>query len=134
MDMANFQKQPELEIAACCDVDRTALEWALREAGGKAASYTDYRKLLDRKDLDAVAVATPDNWHPLITVDACNAGKDVYVEKPVGIVIREWRLMVEATPQPLSCTGGDATAFRESFPGKKTVRDAAIGKVLYAQC
>src|SRR5262249_51690160 len=44
MDMADFQKQPEVEIVACCDVDRTALEWALREAGGKAASYTDYRK------------------------------------------------------------------------------------------
>ena len=59
-------------------------------------SYSDFRKVLERKDIDAVLVATPDHWHAGVTVLACQAGKDVYVEKPLGHNIREGRKMVEA--------------------------------------
>jgi predicted dehydrogenase len=58
--------------------------------------YRDYRRLLDHADIDAVAIGTPDHWHPLITIHACMAGKDVYVEKPLAHTVAEGRLMVRA--------------------------------------
>src|SRR5579871_6272296 len=80
MDLADFQKQPDVEIVALCDVYQHNLDRALQLAGGKAKTYRDFRKLLADRAVDAVIVATPDHWHPLITVSACQAGKDVYVE------------------------------------------------------
>ena len=56
----------------------------------------DYRRLLDDKDIDAVVITTPEHWHALMCIDACDAGKDVYVEKPAGHHIRDGRLMVDA--------------------------------------
>jgi predicted dehydrogenase len=58
--------------------------------------YGDYRKVLERKDIDAVIIGTPDHWHCLMTVDACSAGKDVYVEKPMANTIGECNIMVKA--------------------------------------
>jgi predicted dehydrogenase len=69
-----------------------AREWA----GPQATAHTDFRELLERKDVDAVLVATPDHWHAIVTILACQAGKDVYVEKPLAHNIREGRAMVEA--------------------------------------
>jgi len=96
MDLADFQKQAGAEIVAVCDVYQPNLQAAHQLTGEKARAYTDFRKLLDDRSVDAVVIATPDHWHPLITVAACSAGKDVYVEKPVSNVVREGRLMVEA--------------------------------------
>ncbi len=68
-----------------------------RDGGpGKAFVTGDFRRVLERKDVDAVVIATPDHWHALIAVAACEAGKDVYVEKPISHNVREGRLMVEA--------------------------------------
>jgi len=63
---------------------------------GKPEKYGDFRKILERKDIDAVVIATPDHWHAIQTIDACDAGKDVYVEKPLSMTIHEGRRMVEA--------------------------------------
>ncbi len=62
----------------------------------KLRTFSDYRKLLESKDIDAVLISTPDHWHALTTVDACKAGKDVYCEKPLSLVVTEGRAMVKA--------------------------------------
>jgi predicted dehydrogenase len=84
------------EVAAISDVYEPHAEAAKAEAGGKAEITKDYRKLLERKDLDAVIIGTPDHWHALPTIHACQAGKHVYVEKPLATSIAEGRKMVEA--------------------------------------
>ena len=84
-------------IAAVCDVNKTRLAQAKKQFGGeKVLAYHDYRKLLDNKDIDAVIVATNGHWHVLPTINACQAGKDVYVEKPLGTSIGEGRAAVRA--------------------------------------
>ena len=83
------------EIVAVCDVRRDYMDNAAQAAGTAPAMIGDYRALLGRSDIDAVVIATPDHWHALMTVDACLAGKDVYVEKPLSLTVREGRRMVE---------------------------------------
>ena len=90
---------PGARIVALCDVDSAHLDReakALKNRDAKVAVYRDIRKLLDDKNIDAVVVATPNHWHALATVWACQAGKDVYVEKPLAYNIWEGRQMVAA--------------------------------------
>jgi predicted dehydrogenase len=84
---------------AVCDVDRTvmaAAQQAVEKANGSCATYSDYRKMLESKDIDAVVISTPDHWHARQMVDACAAGKDVYCEKPLTLTIDEGKEMVKA--------------------------------------
>jgi predicted dehydrogenase len=95
-------KVPGVNIVALCDVDKSVLDKRMAELAklqpdtSKVKTYGDYRKLLEQKDIDAVIIGTPDHWHALIMIAACEAGKDVYVEKPVGNSIAECRAMVAA--------------------------------------
>jgi predicted dehydrogenase len=95
-------KVPGVNVIALCDVDKNVLDRRMGDLSklnvdaSKVKTYGDYRSLLDNKDIDAVIIATPDHWHALIMMDACAAGKDVYVEKPVGNSIEECRAMVHA--------------------------------------
>lgn len=82
------------EAAALCDVYAPHLDFAARKAP-QARRMTDYRRMLDDPSLDAVAIATPDHWHALQFIDACLAGKDVYVEKPLSLTVFEGRKMAE---------------------------------------
>lgn len=91
-----FSEHDDMQIVALCDVDRQTLESAKQKVAGSPDTYGDFRRLIDRKDIDAVVIATPDHWHAIQTVMACDAGKDVYVEKPLSITIHEGRRMVEA--------------------------------------
>jgi len=87
---------PSAMPVAVCDIDQNRLAGARRAAGGNARTYHDFRELLEAKDIDAVVVASPDHWHPLHTIHACKAGKDVYCEKPLSVTVLEGRRMVEA--------------------------------------
>ena len=97
--LRQYKEIPGVRIAAVCDVDQEILD---REVGNLAKeninvkAYRDIRNLLDNKDIDAVSIATPNHWHALATIWACQAGKHVCVEKPVSHNIREGRKMVEA--------------------------------------
>ena len=81
---------------ALCDVDNKRMDDAASRVGGKPRLYKDFRRLLDDKDVDAVVIASPDHWHALMTILACQAGKDVYCEKPACNTIEEGRAMVTA--------------------------------------
>jgi len=101
-DLKAALKVPGVNLVALCDSDKNVLDKrmadlkALNVDASKVKSYKDYRSLLDRKDIDAVIIGTPDHWHAMIMIHACEAGKDVYVEKPVGNSIIECRTMVNA--------------------------------------
>jgi predicted dehydrogenase len=95
----SFLKIPEIQVTALCDVDENVLnkrKAELTDKGMKVKTYEDYRKMLEDKDLNVVIIGTPDHWHCLQMVDACAAGKDVYVEKPIGNSIQECNTMVAA--------------------------------------
>ncbi len=87
---------PGVVFTAVCDVYDPHAAKAKAWAGGGCEAFRDFRRVLDRKDVDAVVVATPDHWHAIPTVLACQAGKDVYVEKPLAHNVREGRAMVAA--------------------------------------
>ena len=92
-----FRKFPDIEVAAVCDVYEPHRLKAKSIAGDKTEAFDDFRRVLDRKDIDAVVIATPDHWHAIPTILACQAGKDVYCEKPLAYRIAEGRAMVEAS-------------------------------------
>lgn len=81
------------DIVAICDVDRQIVEKSKAHFGGKADLYEDYRKMLERKDIDVIMIGTPDHWHTAMVIDACRAGKDVYCEKPLTLTVDEGKLM-----------------------------------------
>ena len=100
-NLSNFLKYPEVECVALCDIDD---EWLNKRAADVEKStgkkvpnlYKDWRKVIDNKDVDVVIIGTPDHWHCLPTIFACQAGKDVYVEKPLSNTIEECNLMEKA--------------------------------------
>lgn len=92
-----FKKSSDMKIAALCDVDSKTLANAAEKFGdGSQTLETDFRKIYERADVDAVVLATPDHWHAYQTVEACKAGLDVYCEKPLATSVVEGRTMVEA--------------------------------------
>lgn len=101
-DVTAALKIQGVNLKALCDVDQNVLKRRLGDLAKlnvdatKVKTYSDYRQLLDNKEIDAVIIGTPDHWHTLIMIHACEAGKDVYVEKPVGNSIVECRIMEAA--------------------------------------
>lgn len=100
-DLTSFLKNPEIDCLAICDIDRKVIDKRTAEivALGKPApaAYSDYRKMLENKDIDVVIIGTPDHWHCLQMVDSLSAGKHIYVEKPLGNSISEINIMQNAS-------------------------------------
>lgn len=130
-----FLKQEDVTVVAVCDVDSKRVETAaaevLKQTGVEPIVEGDYRKLLERKDVDALVVTTPDHWHALITVDACRAGKDVYCEKPLSLTISEGRAMVNAARdgKRIVQTGSQQRSDANFRRACELVRSGAVGKV-----
>ena len=128
-----------VELAALCDVDESVLNQRLSQveekSGKKPAAFTDMRKVFDDKSIDAVSFATPNHWHALGTIWACQAGKDVYVEKPASHNIFEGRQMVEAA-RKYNRIVQHGTQIRSSPAIKEAVqmlREGVIGDVYMAK-
>src|SRR5436309_10489118 len=92
----DFKNQHDVDLAALCDVYEPRLQEGLAACGPRAKGCRDFRRLLDDRDIQAVVISTPDHWHALMTLMACAAGKDVYVEKPLTLFVEEGRWMVRA--------------------------------------
>lgn len=120
--------------AAVCDVDKSVAAAAAKfveESGQKCAVFGDYRQLLDRKDIDAVVITTPDHWHAIQTIHACQAGKDVYCEKPLTLFVAEGRKMVEVARSTgrIVQTGSQQRSDGKFRRACELVRSGAIGPV-----
>jgi predicted dehydrogenase len=126
-----FKAFPDVEVAAVCDVYEPHRLRAKDEAGGRPSAHKDFREVLDRKDIDAVVVATPDHWHAIPTILACQAGKDVYCEKPLAFRIAEGRAMVEAATRHKCVTQmGNLIHATENYRRVvEIVRSGDLGKI-----
>ena len=130
-EMQVCSRIPGVEIAAIADVYDPLIKRGLKTAGPRAEGYRDFRRILDRKDIDAVFVSTPDHWHALATVLACQAGKDVYCEKPLTHNIREGQVMVKAARRynRVVQTGSQQRSAPHFAKVVELVRGGHIGKV-----
>jgi predicted dehydrogenase len=126
----------DVEIVALCDVYKPYLDKWHDRLEGKAEKVSDFRQLLERKDLDAVFIATPDHWHGLMTVMACDSGKDVYVEKPLSRTVFEGRRMVAAARRNNRIVQVGTQRRSSPIYAKlaEFVQSGGIGKVTVARC
>lgn len=122
-------------IVAVCDVDKSHVEKAQKDFqtrfNRELDGCHDYRRLLDRKDIDAVLIATPDHWHTLPAIHACQAGKDVYCEKPLTLTIHEGQALLKAARyhKRIVQTGSQQRSSSEFFRAATYVRSERIGEV-----
>src|SRR2546427_7612797 len=119
------------ETVAVCDLRDDYMEFAIKKSRANARKYKEYRDLLANKSVDAVVIATPDHWHALMMIDACNAGKDVYVEKPLSLTVVEGRKMVEAAERTKRVVqvGTQRRASPFLMEAAEFVRGGGIGQV-----
>jgi len=138
--VAEFGKQPGVRIAAICDPDRTRLESFAKtiknKYGYETAQVVDVRRLMDRKDIDVVTVATMQYWHALPTIWACQTGRNVYVEKPLAHFIWEGRQMVNAARKydRLVQIGTQSRSIRGYLALAEWLKQGHLGKIQYVTC
>jgi predicted dehydrogenase len=128
-------RQPGVAVAAVCDVYDRNLNWAAETAGGHARKVHDFREVLADKSIDAVCIATPDHWHAYMTVEACKAQKDVFVEKPVSVTVDEATAMLNAARQNKRVVQS-GTMQRSAIHFQKAVnlvRSGELGKVTFVR-
>jgi predicted dehydrogenase len=130
-----MREAPDVEFVAVADVYDAGVASAKQWAGPGARAYKDFRRLLEQKDVDAVLIATPDHWHAIPTVLACQAGKDVYVEKPLAHNIKEGRAMVEAARRynRIVQTGTQQRSAPHYQEVARIIQSGALGEVRYVR-
>ena len=131
MLMRTLEKMPDVRMTAVCDIWDDNLERAKKIAGPKAFSTKYYQEVLDRKDVDAVLIGSPDHWHVPMTVDACEAGKDVYVEKPLTHNLSEGVAVIEAERKHkrIVQVGMQQRSMPQFQEGFKMIQSGEIGPV-----
>jgi predicted dehydrogenase len=129
--MNDARKQKGVEFVAACDVDARHLQNAAKMIGPDCARFKDFRQLLDRKDINAVTIATPDHWHTLIAIDALRKGKDVYCEKPLTLTVAEGQALVKVARQTgrIFQVGSQQRSDARFRLACELVRNGRIGKV-----
>src|SRR5918992_1023858 len=127
----NFHALADSRVVAVAETYAPRLEAAGQALGSGAKLYRDFRKLLEDKNVDAVVVATPDHWHALMTMMACAAGKDVYVEKPVTLFVQEgrWMLDVAKRTKRVVQVGTQQRSGRHYARARDLIRGGHLGKV-----
>jgi predicted dehydrogenase len=135
-NLLRFQEEGKVKIAAICDCDENRLEAAVQTAGTGVTPYRDYRYLLERKDIDCVLIATPDHWHAVQTVHACQSGKHVYVEKPASVTVRDGQAMVDAARANRVAVqvGAQARTAKGAWQTCRAIRNGIVGKVNKVTC
>jgi predicted dehydrogenase len=130
-----FLSQPDAEVVALCDLSPAYMDFAAQKIGGSPRQFNDYRRLLALPNLDAVVICTPDHWHALQTIHACEAGKDVYVEKPLSRCVAEGRRMVEAVRrhQRVCQVGIHRRSVAVCREAAEFVRQGGLGRVTAAR-
>jgi predicted dehydrogenase len=130
-----FLEHGDQQTVAVCDLREDYLDLAVKKSRGTPPRYRDYRKLLEDKNVDAVVIATPDHWHAIQFIDSCNAGKDVYCEKPLSLTVFEGRKMVEAAERTKRVTqvGTNRRSWKSYYEAAEFIRGGGIGKVSMAR-
>lgn len=136
LNLRQFMSNPDVEIVTVCDASEPAMKRAASLTGGRVRSVPDYRRVLEDRDVDAVVITTPEHWHAIMCIDACEAGKDVYVEKPAAHHIRDGRLMVDAARRNARVVqvGTQQRSGAHFQRAVRYVREGRIGEVHYATC
>jgi predicted dehydrogenase len=128
----DFRDQPDVNIVAVAECHEGRLNEAKSLIGGKTKAYRDFRELLDDKAIDAVVISTPDHWHALMTMLACAAGKDVYVEKPLTLFAREGRWMIDVARKHKRVVqvGTQQRSGPHYARAKEVIQSGHIGKIV----
>jgi predicted dehydrogenase len=134
--MVSRLQRGEVNIAAVCDIDDKRLQNASRTAGPQADCYRDYRYVLEREDIDAVVIATPDHWHAVQTVHAAERGKHVYVEKPACCTVEEGKAMIAAANKAGIAVqvGSQGRSQPEAYLAHRYLANGNIGRVTQVDC
>ena len=132
----NFHGLKNAQVVAVSDCYEPRMDACVELVGSDCAKFGDFRKMLERKDLDAVVVATPDHWHALQTMIACDAGKDVYVEKPLHLFVREgeWMQKVASRTKRVVQVGTQQRSAPHYHKAKELLRNGAIGELVSVEC
>lgn len=135
-DMQRFVEKGEVQVAAVCDADEKRLADAVTKTPAGAIPYRDYRYILERKDIDAVVIATPDHWHAVQMVHACESGKHVYVEKPACCTIAEGTAMMNAARDNKRAVqvGSQGRSEHEAYLAHRYLANGNIGHIDRVDC
>jgi predicted dehydrogenase len=133
--MGLLKNLPGNEQVAVCDVYEPNMDQAAAIAGTHSKRFSDYRAMLDSQEVDAVVIGSPDHWHKQMTIDAVNAGKDVYVEKPISHSIDEGEAMVAAVEASghVVQTGTQQRSWEHFILGEQIVKSGKLGQITFGQ-